>query len=63
LAAEFNEKERYRTGTDTTNRRRSPGLFVAGDASRDVQWSWVAAAEAPRRRLPINQSLIEEALL
>lgn len=35
-----------------------PGVFVAGDASRDVQLAIVAAAEGARAALAINKSLL-----
>jgi thioredoxin reductase len=39
-----------------------PGLYVAGDASRDVQWVVVAAAEGAEAAYAINQELIKEEL-
>ena len=61
LGCEFNEKGTVRTGHNEST--QIPGLFVAGDASRDVQWVVVAAAEGAEAAFAINQSLIEEALL
>jgi hypothetical protein len=37
-----------------------PGLFVAGDASRDVQLAIVAAAEGAKAAFAINRDLQEE---
>jgi len=37
------------------------GLYVAGDASRDVQWVVVAAAEGAEAAYAIVQDLIAEA--
>ena len=39
-----------------------PGLYVAGDASRAVQWAVVAAAEGAEAAYAINQSLLKEDL-
>ena len=39
-----------------------PGLFVAGDASRAVQWVIVAAAEGAEAAFAINTALIKEDL-
>jgi thioredoxin reductase len=36
-----------------------PGLYVAGDASRDVQFAVVAAAEGAKAGVAINQALQE----
>ena len=38
-----------------------PGVFVAGDVSRDVQLAIIAAAEGARAGLAINRYLIEKA--
>lgn len=43
LGCEFNDKGTVRTGKYETT--HLPGLYVAGDASRAVQWVVVAAAE------------------
>lgn len=37
-----------------------PGLYVAGDASRDVQLAIVAAAEGAKAAFAINHQLQEE---
>jgi thioredoxin reductase len=39
-----------------------PGLFVAGDASRAVQWAIVAAAEGAEAAFAINTDLLKEDL-
>ena len=39
-----------------------PGLFVAGDASRAVQWVVVAAAEGAEAAFAINTDLLKEDL-
>ena len=60
LGCEFNEK-----GTVITGKYESthlPGLFVAGDASRAVQWVVVAAAEGAEAAFAINTDLIKEDL-
>lgn len=60
LGCEFNDKGTVRTGPyETTS---IPGLFVAGDASRSVQWVVVAAAEGAEAAYAINQQLIKEQL-
>ena len=50
-------------GTIQTNRMQSggiPGLYVAGDAARDVQFAVVAAAEGAKAAVAINTSLEQE---
>jgi thioredoxin reductase len=60
LGCEFNDKGTVRTGPyESTS---VPGLFVAGDASRAVQWVVVAAAEGAEAAFAINQALIKERL-
>lgn len=57
LGCEFNEK-----GTVRTNIREAtnvPGLYVAGDASKDVQFVIVAAAEGAKAAVAINKALQE----
>jgi thioredoxin reductase len=39
-----------------------PGLYVAGDASRDVQWAIVAASEGAQAAFDINKSLLKDHL-
>jgi thioredoxin reductase len=61
LGCDFNEKGTVSTGKyEVTN---IPGLYVAGDASRDVQWVVVAAAEGAEAAYAINQELIKEELV
>jgi thioredoxin reductase len=58
LGCEFTSK-----GTVRTNRREGtnvPGLYVAGDASRDVQFVIVAAAEGAKAAVAINKALQKE---
>jgi thioredoxin reductase len=43
--------------TDHLGHTRVPGLYVAGDASRDVQFVVVAAAEGAKAAVAINKSL------
>jgi thioredoxin reductase len=60
LGCEFNEKGTVRTGKYETT--HLPGLYVAGDASRAVQWVIVAAAEGAEAAFAINTDLIREDL-
>jgi thioredoxin reductase len=60
LGCEFNDKGTVRTGKYETT--HLPGLYVAGDASRDVQWVTVAAAEGAEAAFAINTALIKEDL-
>ena len=60
LGCEFNEKGTVRTGKYETT--HIPGLFVAGDASRAVQWVVVAAAEGAEAAFAINTDLLKEDL-
>jgi thioredoxin reductase len=60
LGCDFNEKGTVTTGKYETT--HLPGLYVAGDASRAVQWVVVAAAEGAEAAFSINQALIEEEL-
>jgi len=60
LGCAFNRKGTVDTGTlSDTN---VPGVFVAGDASRDAQFVVVAAAEGIKAALAINQALQREEL-
>ena len=61
LGCEFNEKGTVRTGKYETTHLR--GLYVAGDASRAVQWVVVAASEGAEAAFAINTDLIKEDLL
>jgi thioredoxin reductase len=45
--------------TDTMARTAVPGLFVAGDASRDVAFAIVAAAEGAEAAIAMNKLLLE----
>ncbi|MEP6914081.1 MAG: NAD(P)/FAD-dependent oxidoreductase [Acidobacteriota bacterium] len=60
LGCELNEKGTVHTGKYETTHLR--GLFVAGDASRAVQWVIVAAAEGAEAAFAINTDLISEDL-
>jgi thioredoxin reductase len=60
LGCQFNEKGTVRTGKYETT--HLPGLYVAGDASRDVQWVVVAAAEGAEAAFAINTDLLNEDL-
>jgi thioredoxin reductase len=60
LGCDFNEKGTVSTGKYETTHLK--GLYVAGDASRAVQWVIVAAAEGAEAAFSINQSLIKEDL-
>ena len=46
--------------TDRFERTGVPGLYVAGDASRDVQLAIVAAAEGAKAGIAINRQLQED---
>jgi thioredoxin reductase len=61
LGCKFNEKGTVRTGKYETTHLK--GLFVAGDASRDVQWVVVAAAEGAEAAFAINTDLLKEDLV
>ncbi len=43
--------------TDHLGQTRVPGLYVVGDASRDVQFAIVAAAEGAKAAVAINKAL------
>ena len=60
LGCEMNDKGTVHTGKYETTHLR--GLYVAGDASRDVQWVIVAAAEGAEAAFAINTDLIKENL-
>ena len=58
LGCAFTKKGAVRTGKlEGTN---IPGLFVAGDASKDVQFAVVAAAEGAKAAIAINTALQPE---
>jgi thioredoxin reductase len=60
LGCEFNDQGTVRTGKYESTHLR--GLYVAGDASRAVQWVVVAAAEGAEAAFAINTDLIKENL-
>ena len=60
LGCEINEKGTVRTGKYEMT--HLTGLFVAGDASRAVQWVIVAAAEGAEAAFAINTDLTKEDL-
>ncbi len=60
LGCEFNEQGTVRTGKYEST--HISGLYVAGDASRAVQWAIVAAAEGAEAAFAINTDLIKEDL-
>ena len=60
LGCQFTDKGTVRTGKYETT--HLPGLFVAGDASRAVQWVVVAAAEGAEAAFAINTDLLKEEL-
>jgi thioredoxin reductase len=60
LGCELNTKGTVHTGKYETT--HLPGLFVAGDASRAVQWVIVAAAEGAEAAFAINTDLLKEDL-
>jgi thioredoxin reductase len=60
LGCELNDKGTIATGK--YEKTHLPGLFVAGDASRAVQWVIVAAAEGAEAAFAINTDLIKEDL-
>ena len=60
LGCEFNEKGTVSTGKYETT--HLPGLYVAGDASRAVQWVIVAAAEGAEAAFAINTDLLKQDL-
>lgn len=60
LGASFNHKGTVDTGRcEVTN---VPGLYVAGDASKEAQFVIVAAAEGTEAGMAINQDLLKEDL-
>ena len=60
LGCAINDKGTVRTGKYEAT--HLPGLFVAGDASRAVQWVIVAASEGAEAAFAINTDLIAEDL-
>ena len=61
LGCAINEKGTVHTGKYETT--HLAGLYVAGDASRAVQWVVVAAAEGAEAAFAINSDLLKEDLL
>lgn len=61
LGCQFTDKGTVRTGKYETT--HLTGLYVAGDASRAVQWVVVAAAEGAEAAFAINTDLLREDLL
>lgn len=60
LGSRFNRKGAVDTGTcEATN---VPGLFVAGDSSKEAQFVIVAAAEGAEAAMAINQALLHDDL-
>ena len=55
LGCEFNRRGTVRT--DHLGRTCVPGIYVVGDASRDVQFAIVAAAEGAKAGVAINKAL------
>lgn len=60
LGCDFNDAGTVRTGKYEST--HLPGLYVAGDASRAVQWVVVAASEGAEAAFAINTDLIREDL-
>jgi thioredoxin reductase len=60
LGCEMNDKGTVRTGPYETTHLK--GLYVAGDASRAVQWVVVAAAEGAEAAFAMNTDLLHEDL-
>jgi thioredoxin reductase len=58
LGCRFNKKGAVRTSR--LEETGVPGLYVAGDASRDVQLAIVAAAEGAKAAFAINSALVAE---
>lgn len=60
LGCDLTEKDVVPTGTyETTS---VPGLYVAGDAAREVQLAIIAAAEGAKAAFSINTALLKEGL-
>jgi thioredoxin reductase len=60
LGCEINDKGTVRTGKYETTHLK--GLYVAGDASRAVQWAIVAASEGAEAAFALNTDLLKEDL-
>jgi thioredoxin reductase len=61
LGCQINDKGTVMTGRYEATHLE--GLYVAGDASRDVQWVVVAAAEGAEAAFAINTDLIKQDLV
>jgi thioredoxin reductase len=61
LGCELDEKGRAETGDFAES--NVPGLYIVGDASSDVQFAIVAAAEGARAAVAINKVMLREASL
>jgi thioredoxin reductase len=60
LGAQFNDKGAVDTGVcESTN---VPGLYVAGDSSKEAQFVIVAAAEGTQAAMAINKALLKDDL-
>jgi thioredoxin reductase len=60
LGAEFNDKGTVDTGVcESTN---VPGLYVAGDSSKEAQFVIVAASEGSQAAMAINKALLKDEL-
>jgi thioredoxin reductase len=60
LGCEFTTRGTVKTGTQSDT--CVPGVFVAGDASRDAQFVAVAVGEGLKAAVAINQALRRAAL-
>ena len=60
LGCAINRRGTVKTGT--LSETNVPGVFVAGDASRDAQFVVVAAAEGVKAAVAINKALLAEEL-
>ncbi len=60
LSCNFTEKGVVKT--DRFQQTNVSGLYVAGDAARDVQLAIVAAAEGAKAAVIINEALVEESI-
>jgi thioredoxin reductase len=57
LGCRYDEKGGF--ACDADGRTSVPGVYVAGDVSRDVQLAVIAAAEGVRAGLTINKDLMD----
>jgi thioredoxin reductase len=56
------DRQRRTVPTDDHQKTRLPGLYVVGDASRDVQMVIIAAAEGADAAFSINSYLLAQEL-